>query len=287
MAVTEVTISQINWGPLLQLHPTIIICGARGSGKSVMVKDIMFEAHKIGVPRCVVFSQTEGANSHFASFVPGICVHCPITVEAVANVWASQKELAIKKRIGQLPPETNISLMMVMDDAAFNKKLIASPSLREVFLNGRHSSITLIMTLQYLMDLPVSMRSNADIGVFLNDTNQKNRERIFNNFCGCFSDFYTFNRTFADCTENNEAFCVNRKAKSNAISDCVNYYKARFNLDFKFGAPETWVYHNRRFLSEEEEYLQKQHKLQAAAGADSSTKTSISVKGDTLKINRI
>lgn len=287
MSVTEVTISQINWGPLLAKHPTIIICGARGSGKSVMVKDIMFEAHQIGVPRCVVFSQTENANSHFASFVPGICVHCPITVEAVANVWTSQKELAIKKRVGQIPSTTDISLIMVMDDAAFNKKLIASPGMREIFLNGRHSSITLIMTLQYVMDLPVSMRSNADIGVFLNDTNQKNRERIFNNFCGCFSDFYTFNRTFSDCTENNEAFCVNRKAKSNAISDCINYYKARNDLDYKFGAPETWKYHDKRFLSEEEDYLLKQARLKQLSSGEGSTKTTTSGKGDTLKINRI
>ena len=143
------------------------------------------------------------------------------------------------------------------------------------------------MTLQYVLDLEVSMRSNADIGVFLNDTNQKNRERIYNNFCGCFDSYNTFNKTFSSCTENNEAFCVNRKAKSNEVSDCINYYKARIDLDFKFGAPETWLYHEKRFLSEEDQYLMKQARLKELTSGEPSTKTSSSAKGETLKITRI
>lgn len=280
---------------LCTYNPTIIVVGARGSGKSVAMKDIMYRFHLAGVPRCVVFSMTEGANGFFSSFVPSICIYCPVTIESITSVWEQQKVLALKKRLKQIPEDVNIRLIMILDDIAFDKKLLKCKCLQEIFLNGRHYDCILILSLQYIMSLDVAMRSNADLGVFLADSNGKNRERIFANFANCFDELKTFNAVFGTCTENHEAFLIYRKGKSNSVSDSCFYYKADNKLAFEFGSPDVWRFNRRRYLSEEDKFLQQQQRvadllaLQPDTDVSSLTKkkTSTNKQGELTTITKI
>lgn len=278
----NVEISKFDWSPWMKKNPFIIVAGARGSGKSIMVRDIVHQFHLDGVPRCVIFSQTEGASGFFSNFVPGIFIHTPVTISDITAMWEAQQELAMKKRIGQIPAETDIRLVIVADDCAYNKKIIGCNALRNLTMNGRHSDAILIMTLQYVYDLNGAMRDSADIAVFMNDGSKKARVRIYESFASCFPKFSVFNAAFSMCTANHEAFVVNRKGNTNDISSCISYYKAKYDLNFKFGSPSLWNYHQKHFMSPEEEFILKQQRSKNTSSVAMSKQI-----GDTIHITRV
>jgi hypothetical protein len=248
-------------------QPVILIAAQRGAGKSCLVKDILYHFHQAGAPRIVVFSDTEVVNGFFGSFVPAVCVHSPVTIDAIKTVWENQKELAMKKRLNQLPENTNIRLIIVADDLGHNKKLLNNEFFRECLLAGRHYDVVIIITVQYLIDLSVSLRSNVDFAFFLAESNQKNRQRIFDNFCTCFDDIKTFNAVFTTCTEDRGVFVVNRKSAVATLEETINWYKADITREFKFGSPESWQFNKRRFISDEEKFLQQQQQKNQLATA--------------------
>jgi Poxvirus A32 protein len=124
--------------------PCITLTGHRRSGKSVILKEFMYYLHSAGVPRCCVFSGTEGANKYFSGFVPGVFIHSLDNMSKLETVFKSQKDMFEKKEFGLIPADTDLRLVLVMDDLAFNEKLMRSRILKEIFFNGRHYEITLI-----------------------------------------------------------------------------------------------------------------------------------------------
>lgn len=256
----DINLKGFDMSLMTTFQPVILCCGARGSGKSTLVKDILYHHHAAGAPRIVIFSDTESVNGFFSEFIPGICIHSPVTIEGIKNVWEKQKDIAMKKRLKQIPETTDTRLIIVADDLAYNKKLMNNESFREVCLAGRHYGVTLIITVQYLIDLSVSMRSNVDFAFFLSENNQKNREKIFLNYCSCFDELKLFNAVFTTCTENRGCFVVNRKSAVGTIEETVSWYKADHTIQFKYGSPELWSFNKRRYLSDEEKYLMKQQR---------------------------
>jgi hypothetical protein len=86
-----------------------------------MMRQVLHAYHEAGVPRAVVFSATEGLNSFFATFVPPFCIHCPVNIATVTRVYEEQKDLKMRKQLGLEPPETDIRLVMILDDLAFDR----------------------------------------------------------------------------------------------------------------------------------------------------------------------
>jgi hypothetical protein len=231
---------------------------ARGGGKSTMIKDLCFHLHRAGVPRIVVFSQTEGANKFYESFVPPSFIFSPMIHTDLEKVWEKQKEAVMLQKIGQIPKDTDLRLTIVLDDLAYDKKNLKSKTVREIVLNGRHSKVTLIMSVQYIVDVDPSIRTNLDVAFFFKDSTKSNKEKIQQHFCGYFETFKTFCKVFDSLTENYEAFVVNNKSQITSAEENVFYYRADASLNFRFGSPDIWNFNRRRFVSDEEKFLKKQ-----------------------------
>ncbi|KAG5192851.1 hypothetical protein JKP88DRAFT_272166 [Tribonema minus] len=224
----------------------IAIVGMRGTGKSVLLKDILYHINEAGAPRCVVFSGTEGANSYFSEFVPGVFVH-PMDQDTLHSVWERQKELVLKKAAGGLPASTNTSLVLVLDDCAFNRK--------------------------YLIDLNVAMRSNVDIYFFLKELNRMNREKIYKETCGFLPNYHVFEQLFNDATADYETFVVNSRCTSSNPEDIVHHYKADAGLQYRYGPPCLWRYHHSVYESPQQRYQRQQEALRRDGGGKKSSGT--------------
>ena len=255
----ELIVTEFDCAKMTKKNPCILLVGARGSGKSVLLKDILYRFHLAGVPRACIFSQTEGANHFFSDFVPGLFVHSPLDLSTLTRVFEKQKDLFIRKELKQVPADANIRLVLVLDDCAYDKKIMNSKVLREIYFNGRHYGIILIVTLQYMMALNVDMRTNVDTVFFMAENVKKNRERVHEQFCAFFEEFSEFQGVFSTCTANYESFVVNN-VKGLGPDPCnyVHWYKADIGLQYKFGPPSLWRFHNRRFESEMDKYLRLQ-----------------------------
>lgn len=293
----QLVVSEFDMAKMTKKNPCVLLCGARGSGKSVLLKDILYRFHQAGIPRACIFSQTEGANHFFSDFIPGVFVHGSIDVPSLTRVFENQKDLFIRKELKQVPQEANIRLVLVLDDCAYDKKIMNSKVLREIFFNGRHYGIILIVTLQYLMALQVDMRSNVDTVFFLAENVKKNRERIHDQFCAFFDEYSEFQAVFTTCTSNYEAFVVNnRKGLGNDPTNYVHWYKADNAVEYKFGPEVLWSFHNRKYESESEKYLRQQKEAEqrrngtlqipapAAPTADGKRKAIMNLKTGVLTV---
>lgn len=256
---TDFGIRQLDMSRLCAKDSLTIITAKRGAGKSWLVRDILYHMHKSNFPRVVVFSATEGANGFFSDIIPKVFIHSPLDINVLNKIVADQKDLITRQKLGQVPADQDVRLLIVLDDCAFDKKVLNSAVLRLCALNGRHYKLSLVITLQYLVDLPTAIRSNVDFAFILKENVKSNRERVYKNLAGFFQSYNVFEAVLEYATDNYGAFVIDNTVHSTKAEDIVSCYKAE-ERNFKFGCPALWRYHDDVYLSEEAEYLLNQEK---------------------------
>jgi len=112
--------------------------------------------------------------------------------------------------------------------------------MRLLFMNGRHWKIMLVITMQYPLGIPPTLRTNIDFVFILRENYIANRKRIYENYAGMFPTFESFCQVMDQCTENYECLVINNNSKSNKLQDQVFWYKAENHNDFKLGSKEFW-----------------------------------------------
>lgn len=208
------------------------VVGRRGSGKSVIIKDLLY--HKRNkLPFGLVMSGTEAGNGYFTKFVPEIFVYDDFNGPALEKLLERQKKAAKK---GQMP-----KVFVVLDDLAFDGSIMKKPVMRYIFMNGRHLNIFLIFSSQYVADLgPPAIRANIDVLFVCREAIQANRWRLYNMFFGCFETFEDFNKVLNACTENYGVLVLDNTKLSNNVEDCVFWFKAKMRDDFRMGSRSFW-----------------------------------------------
>jgi hypothetical protein len=136
-----------------------------------------------------------------------------------------------------------------------------TPVFANVFMNGRHYNIFFMLTMQYVMDLPPALRANVDYVFILRENIIQNREKLYKSFFGIFPSFDMFSKVMDACTENYECLVLDNTVKSNKITDCVFWYKAKVRTGFRVGSPNLWKLHskmyNPKYLDQKEDDAKK------------------------------
>jgi hypothetical protein len=112
--------------------------------------------------------------------------------------------------------------------------------MRLLFMNGRHWKIMLVITMQYPLGIPPTLRTNVDYVFILREPYIANRKRIYENYAGMFPTLESFCQVMDQCTENYECLVINNNVKSNKLQDQIFWYKAENHKDFKLGSREFW-----------------------------------------------
>lgn len=217
-----------------------LVLGKKNTGKSTLIKDILFHLHRQGRPRVVVFSGTEESNEHFSSFVPHAYIHPGRDIDKLKDIIDIQRKVVssvktAKNELGHRPP-VDTRLVIVLDDMSFRKGMSKTELFTEMFLNGRHWGITLILSSQYLMLLDIACRSNVDYLFVLRETIPRNRLKLYENFFGVFGKKADFFSVLDACTQNYEALVLDNTSPNLSIDKCVFYYRASVRLPtFTFG----------------------------------------------------
>jgi hypothetical protein len=127
----------------------------------------------------------------------------------------------------------------------YDKKMIRDPNIRGIFMNGRHWRITFMITMQYCMDLPPDLRANIDYIFILRENIIQNQEKLYKNFFGIFPHMDTFKEVMTACTEGYDCLVLDNTSRSNKITDCVFWYRAKPNRKFKIGSKDLWSYNKK------------------------------------------
>lgn len=224
----------------MKSNTIILLVGKRGTGKSTLLADLCYHLRN-KVDFAVAMSPTEDTNQALAEFVPRSTIYGDYDVSAVERIMEMQRDMW---RAGR-----GYECLLILDDCCYDKKILKSKVIREIFMNGRHRRMTLILSAQYVMDLPPDLRTQVDYVFALRENVRQNRERLHKQFFGFFDSYRDFAKTMDSCTANFECMvCDNKTSKTNLITDCIKWYKASLDLPaFKVGKPFMWRNHKKYY----------------------------------------
>jgi len=205
-----------------------LIVGKRGSGKSSLLKDLLFSMRD-RFDFCMAMCPTMESANMLKSCMPESCVYSRFSPGKIDLLVQTAREFAAKNK--------ERHFLLVLDDVFYDKSICRSQSFRFLFFNGRHVRVTVILLLQYLVDLPPDLRSNVDYIFSMRETVLANRLKLYKMFFGVFGSFEDFCAVFERCTQNYECICLDNTLQSTGVADCIFWYKARLEMDkFRLGA---------------------------------------------------
>ena len=231
----------ITFKPEQNTGPVIVLIGRRDTGKSFLVRDLLY--YHQDIPIGTVISGTEAGNGFYSSHVPKLFIHDEYNVSIIENILKRQKTVLkqIKKDL-ETYKKTNIDprAFVILDDCLFDDKWTRDKMMRLLFMNGRHWKIMLIITMQYPLGIPPTLRTNIDYVFLLREPYIANRRRIYENYAGMFPTFESFCQVMDQCTENYECLVINNNVKSNKLHEQIFWYKAESHKDFRLGSKQFW-----------------------------------------------
>ena len=232
---------KITFKPNENQGPVIVLIGRRDTGKSFLVRDLLY--YHQDIPIGTVISGTEAGNGFYGKMVPKLFIHDEYNTAIIENILKRQKIVVkqIKKELeaygrSSIDPRT----FVILDDCLYDNSWAREKLMRLLFMNGRHWKVMLIITMQYPLGVPPNLRTNIDYTFILREPYIANRKRIYENFAGMFPTFESFCQVMDQCTENYECLVVSNNAKSNRLEEQIFWYKASAHGNFKLGSKEFW-----------------------------------------------
>ena len=233
--------------------PVVVLIGRRDTGKSFLVRDLLYYHQEI--PIGTVISGTEEGNGFYGKLVPKLFIHNEYNTAIIENILKRQRTVLkqIKKEM-ETYKRSNIDprAFVILDDCLYDATWTRDKMMRLIFMNGRHWKIMLVITMQYPLGVPPTLRTNIDYVFILREPYIANRKRIYENYAGMFPTFESFCQVMDQCTENYECLVINNNSKSNKLHDQVFWYKADNHNDFRLGSKEFWDL-SKGFNSDDEE----------------------------------
>jgi hypothetical protein len=231
----------ISFKPNENKGPVVVLIGKRDTGKSFLVRDLLY--YHQDIPIGTVISGTEEGNGFYTKMVPKLFIHNEYNTAIIENVLKRQRTVLkqIKKEMESFKRTTiDGRAFVILDDCLFDGSWTRDKMMRLLFMNGRHWKIMLVITMQYPLGIPATLRTNIDYVFILRENYIANRKRIYENYAGMFPTFESFCQVMDQCTENYECLVINNNSKSNKLQDQVFWYKAENHNDFRLGSKEFW-----------------------------------------------
>lgn len=175
----------------------------------------------------IVFSATASANGSFDGIIPPRLIHQTLDTGVLSTVAQCQTR--------QWSRGSGTEVVIVLDDVAYDTAMRSS-IMRELFMNGRHLHVTILLTCQYGYSVPPSLRANVDVVFACKDYNVNSKRKLWSSYFGMYGTFAAFNDAFERCTQNYETLVYS----SMGGDSCVFWYKADPKLRPRVGDAVFW-----------------------------------------------
>lgn len=200
-------------------HTTILIVGKRRTGKSVLLRDLLFHLRR-AFDFGVAFSPTEASREMFAQFMPRPCIYDQFDCGVV------ERMLEFQRSQDGTDKDRRQSLFCVLDDCLFDRKALKGRAMADLFMNGRHQKITLILVAQDVMALGPELRGNVDYCFCFKDNVLTNRRKLYEHFFGVCGSFDRFSTLMNATTDERKTMVLDATGDSNAVEESVFWYRA-------------------------------------------------------------
>jgi len=243
----------------------IMIIGKRRSGKSHLSRDIIHTLSLRNMPYGKVYSGTEHCSPFFKKFFPQMFIEQTFTDQDIANILQMQhrkvKKVAKRLHVDDGKCAEN-NMLLVLDDMMSEDDIWKkSKHFKKLFTEGRHYNILFLMTLQYVLGIPPTLRDNIDY-VFLFNCEGNALKKMYENYGSSIPTLKMFKTILAQCTKEYSCLVIDKTCTSNRLEDKIFFYKAKDPGKFKFGSNAFWNLHDENYYSSEDEEMARESAAQ-------------------------
>ena len=201
----------------------IALIGKRGTGKSILIKDVCHDLFKKKIcDEFVIFSPTDRVNPFYSDFCSK--VYHEYDTNVLAQLLKRQQEN--KKNV-----------MLVLDDCIASKgKWMNDENLKEIIYNGRHWGISYIFSMQFPLGISPEMRGNFDYVFLLREDMMSNMKRIYDQYAGMFPTFDSFRQVYGQLTKDFGSMVITNRGARSSLLEKIFFFEAQITKE-KFMLP--------------------------------------------------
>lgn len=209
-------------------HRIFLLLGGRGTGKTTLLFDLLYHMRS-RFDFVLAMTSTTETYDMLSTIMPKRMIYSKGYDYGVSDAYMKTCKKMV--RVGKAR-----SSCLILDDVVYDKNVLRSQNIRELAFNGRHQNTCLIITCQYLMNLPCDIRGNIDYVFTCRENINSNRKKLYEYFYGGFPAFGDFCRVLTACTADYGVLVMDRTNASSTIESSMFHYRASLKLpEFKLG----------------------------------------------------
>ena len=190
----------------------------RNSGKSVLLKHLVnSEKHKFH--KIFVLCPTEKINRFYSDIVSDDCIFDNYDEKWMNKLIEKMTEINANK-----PTKERKNILLILDDCVSDHNFHQSPTIKKLFLRGRHINISLLITTQYIYLISPSMRNNLDY-IFCGQMNKQSIDLLTNEFLSGDITKEEFIKMYNRCTKDYNFLVINNNSVKdddlNSVYGCI------------------------------------------------------------------
>jgi len=239
-------------------NKVVIFIGKRHTGKSILVLDYLYHHQDIPIGTCV--SPTDEYNKTFAGKIPAMFIHEEFTPDLLEKFVHRQKVITKRKENDPSYKGVDARSFLIFDDCLYDSKSwVNDKNIKFIFMNGRHVGITFLLTMQYLLGIPPSLRANVDYIFICKETKTSVKRKLFEYYAGMFPTFEMFNQVLNECTKDYGSLVIDNTTTSDKLEDQVFWHKADLSVldNFKLCDDIFWKAEVKDVIKDDEDELHK------------------------------
>ena len=154
---------------------TLCLCAKRNSGKSVLLRYLV-KTHQEDFSKIFVICPSEEVNHFYKDFIDKKDIFPSYKEEWILSLMDKLEKINSKKK-----KEDFNRVLLILDDCCSDVDFHHCNSIKRIFTRGRHCGLALIITAQYVYQLPPVCRSNCDF-IAVSQMNRQGLEVLTNDF---------------------------------------------------------------------------------------------------------
>ena len=200
------------------LNKTVGLIAKRNSGKSCLLKYLV-EAERHKFARLYVICPTEKINRFYSDIVDDECIF-----DNYDEKWVEKLINKMTMINSNKPQKERKNVLLILDDIVSDHNFHQSPTLKKLFIRGRHINIGIILTFQYLNLIPPVARVNLDY-LFAGQMNKQSVDLLISEFISGDISKEQFLKMFNRCTRDYNFLVINNNSVKdddlNSIYGCL------------------------------------------------------------------
>jgi hypothetical protein len=183
------------------------LCAKRNSGKSVLLRYLV-KQHRDDFSKIFVVCPSEEVNHFYTEFIDKRDIFPKYQEDWVLTLMKKLEGVNSKNEKDNFK-----RILLILDDCCSDVDFHHSDSLKRIFTRGRHCGLALIITAQYVYQLPPVCRSNCDY-MAVSQMNRQGLEILTNDFLMGNITKDEFYKMYYRCTSNYGFLLINNNSAS-------------------------------------------------------------------------